>query len=179
VSHSPPRRPPKPLDAATLEALALHYVGRYATTRAKLRTYLHRKLRERGWAGEDAAPTETIIQRLAGLGYVDDRVFAELRGAGLSRRGFGKRRIDEALRHAGVALDDVAEVAEDANADRDWEAIIRLARRRRIGPFAATQEDRDAQRRTLAILLRAGHEYANARRLLALSAEEIAALERL
>ena len=29
--------------------MALAYVGRYATTRAKLASYLGRKLRERGW----------------------------------------------------------------------------------------------------------------------------------
>jgi regulatory protein len=29
-----------PLDAEALERLAVHYVGKYATTRAKLRSYL-------------------------------------------------------------------------------------------------------------------------------------------
>ena len=33
--------------------LALSYAGRYATTQAKLKHYLKRKLRTRGWAGED------------------------------------------------------------------------------------------------------------------------------
>ena len=41
----------KAIDAKGLDALALRYVSRYATTRYKLASYLHRKLREKG--GED------------------------------------------------------------------------------------------------------------------------------
>ena len=37
--------------SALLDALALAYVGRFATTRARLRSYLARKIRERGWEG--------------------------------------------------------------------------------------------------------------------------------
>ena len=179
VSPLHSRREPKALVPSTLEALALRYVGRYATTRSKLRAYLARKIGERGWTGDAEPPTETIIQRFAELGYVDDRAFAEQRGAALSRRGFGRRRIDQALRHAGIAPDDVAHASQEAGEDVDWHALIALARRRRIGPFAATAEDHDAARRTLAILLRAGHEFGAARRLLALSVEEIADLKRL
>ena len=42
----------KPLNEERLHELALFYVGRFATTRAKLIAYLSRKLRERGWEGE-------------------------------------------------------------------------------------------------------------------------------
>jgi regulatory protein len=48
-SRHRPRRALPPLDQAALQELALRYVGKYATTRAKLRAYLGRKLRERGW----------------------------------------------------------------------------------------------------------------------------------
>ena len=44
VSRSQPNRPLKGLDPAALERLALHYAGRYATTRAKLAAYLARKI---------------------------------------------------------------------------------------------------------------------------------------
>ncbi len=41
------RRPPRPLDAALLDELALGYVARFATSTGKLSAYLNRKLRER------------------------------------------------------------------------------------------------------------------------------------
>ena len=39
------RKPRPPLNSEKLNELALAYVGRFATTRAKLRSYLKRKVR--------------------------------------------------------------------------------------------------------------------------------------
>ena len=52
-------KPRPPLDQEGLERLALFYAGRYATTRAKLRTYLKRKVAERGWSGSAAGRWST------------------------------------------------------------------------------------------------------------------------
>ena len=60
------RKARPPLDAAKLEELALGYVGRFATSRAKLRTYLQRKLRERGWDGEAEPPIEALADKFEG-----------------------------------------------------------------------------------------------------------------
>ena len=125
-----------PLDEAGLEQAALSYAGRYATSRAKLRAYLARKLRERGWAGAEAPPLDALVERLAGLNYVDDRAFATARGAALARRGYGARRVDAALHAAGIGAEDAAD-AREAAADGAWEAALRFAERRGIGPFAA------------------------------------------
>jgi regulatory protein len=102
VTRNRSQTPRPPLDEEGLERLALHYAGRYATTRAKLRAYLRRKVTERGWEGSSPAPVERLAERLAGLGYVDDKAFASARAASLLRRGYGERRIGEALRAAGV-----------------------------------------------------------------------------
>ena len=58
MSRQRPRKTAQPLDGQRLDALALHYVGRFATTRAKLVQYLHRKLRERGWGRMQSADPE-------------------------------------------------------------------------------------------------------------------------
>ena len=125
-----------PLDAAALEQAALFYAGRYATTRAKLAAYLGRKVRERGWAEAHAPPIEPLVERMAGLGYVDDRAFAAAKAGALGRRGYGARRVGEALRAAGIAEEDGAEAREAAEAGA-WDAALRFAERRKIGPFAA------------------------------------------
>jgi len=70
------RRPRPPLDPAKLDELALAYVGRFATSRAKLTNYLARKLRERGWGGERDPDIPAVAERLARLGYVDDAAYA-------------------------------------------------------------------------------------------------------
>ena len=58
-------RSSRPLDKARLEELALAYVARFATSAARLESYLARKLRERGWAGEHAADLPALVGREA------------------------------------------------------------------------------------------------------------------
>lgn len=168
VQRRPPFAKPAPLDATALDALALGYVGRYATTRARLAAYLERKLRERGWAGEEpgdgAAQVAAIVARLADLRYVDDRAFADQRAAALGRRGYGARRVGEALRAAGIEIDDARPARESAEAGA-WEAALAFARRRRIGPFAAEPCDRERRQKALGAMLRAGHPLPLARRI--------------
>jgi regulatory protein len=164
VARSSSNRNPKPLDGAALERAALRYVERYATTRAKLRSYLVRKLRERGWAEEAPPPVEAIVERFAGAGYVDDKEFAVQRARSLGRRGYGARRVDEALRMAGIAEEDGAE-ARELTAEGAWEAALTFARRRRIGCFADEAADPDARRKALAAMMRAGHGFDIARRI--------------
>ena len=127
MSMQSPRRPraikaqrhrekplPKPLDAAQLDALALAYVARFATSGGKLAAYLARKLRERGWQ-EDAPPPDlaALVERMAAQGYIDDAGFALAKGQGLLRRGYGARRIEGALMQAGIA----AEIREAVRGD--------------------------------------------------------------
>jgi regulatory protein len=157
-----------PLDRKRLEELALRYVGRYATTRAKLRSYLARKLRERGW-GEDSAPDlEGLAARFAELGYVDDAAFALNKSQALSARGYGKRRLIDKLRIAGVAEDDGVAARDHADAEA-LEAALRFARRRRIGPFAAAVPDPKQREKAIAAMVRGGHSFALSRAIADLS----------
>ena len=110
--RSPPA--PVPLDLARLEELALRYVGRYATTRVKLIGYLARKLRERGWAGAREPDLEALAGRFSELGYVDDAAYALAKSHALSSRGYGKRRLEDKLRMAGVGDEDGAAAREHA-----------------------------------------------------------------
>lgn len=161
------RRPPKPrppLDGESLEQLALAYVGRYATTRAKLRRYLARKLRERGWQGEGEPAVDRLAEKCAELGYIDDRAFAESRAASLSRRGYGARRLDQALFEAGIEEDD-AHDARTLASEQAWDAALTFARKRRIGPFAETLQDDRSRGKAFAAMMRAGHAYDHVARL--------------
>lgn len=147
---------PPALDPSSLERLALRYVERYATTRGRLAEYLRRKLRERGWSGEDPPDPEGLSQRMAELGYVNDRLYAESKAGAMARRGLGGRRVGEALRHFGVVGEDAEHIAPIIEADAVPSALA-FARRKRIGPFAAGQAERPLQQKQLGAMLRAGH----------------------
>ena len=164
VRTARPRNECAEYDENTLEQAALSYAGRYATTRAKLAAYLRRKLRERGWSGPGEPSVEVLVERMAALGYVDDRAFATARAATLARRGFGERRVRAALRAAGIEDEDSREAREEARRGA-WQAALRFAERRRIGPFAETEPDQAGREKALGALLRAGHPPEHARRL--------------
>jgi regulatory protein len=157
----PPRQRP-PLDSARLEELALRYVGRYATSRAKLVAYLARKVRERGWGGEKEPDFEAIAQRFSELGYVDDAAYALSKSQSLSSRGYGRGRLDEKLRMAGIGEEDGAEARAHAEGQA-VDSALRYARRRRIGPFASARLDPKQRERGVAAMVRAGHSFTLAR----------------
>lgn len=159
------KKPRSPLDPEGLERLALFYVGRYATTRAKLRTYLSRKLKERGWAGANLPDLEALAERMRTLGYLDDSAFAAARAASLQRRGYGERRVRDALRAAGVDAADRVE-AQDRARSGAMDAALRFAKRKRLGPYGEGQPDREALRKAFAALMRAGHSVDIARQVL-------------
>jgi regulatory protein len=153
----------RPLDSVRLEELALAYVARFATSAAKLDGYLRRKLRERGWAGEGEAPVTGLVAKFVAAGFVDDEAFARSRSAGLLRRGYGQRRIAQALGAAGIA----GELREAVRAGESEQrrAALALARKRRFGPFGPAPQDRAAREKQLGAMLRAGHPLDSAREL--------------
>ena len=160
-----PRSPRKslPLDGARLEELALAYVARYATTRAKLEAYLRRKLRERGWVGEGEPLVGGISGRFVEAGYLDDEAFARGRTDSLLRRGYGVRRVGQALAAAGIE-EALREDLRPGEASQR-EAVLALARKRGFGPFAPAPPDPQRREKQLAAMVRAGHSFEQARQV--------------
>ncbi|MEP6786603.1 MAG: RecX family transcriptional regulator [Sphingomonadales bacterium] len=145
------------MNGSTLEALALHYVGRFATTEARLKAYLGRKIAGRGWEDDTPPPIDAIAARFVGAGYINDAEFAKARERSLARRGYGYRRLAQSLNAAGVDRTITEALVPDRDAARD--AAETFARRRRLGPFsdiALTPADR---RRHFAAMVRAGHDF--------------------
>lgn len=164
-------KPPRPLDAARLNEMALAYVARFATSAGKLSDYLRRKLRERGWEGEGEADLHAIVSRFVELGYVDDAGFARGKAQSLLRRGYGARRIDQALGAAGIA-EPLREEARGSDAERRRAALV-MARKRRFGPFGGGSGlDPALREKQVAAMLRAGHPLAYAREVVNASSPE-------
>jgi regulatory protein len=116
-------RPPVRLDApgvpaersTDLEACreaALRLLERQRRTRADL----ERRLRDKGYAGATAAE---VLDRLAGVGLVDDIEYARAFMAGRrARRSAGARRIEQELRARGVNAEDVAAASQRLDAEQ-------------------------------------------------------------
>src|SRR5690606_34085562 len=141
-------RASRPLNAVRLREIALTYVARYAVSAAKLETYLKRKLRERGWEDEGDPDIGELVGRYIVLGYVDDEAFARTKSASLLRRGYGPRRVDQALGAAGIAQDIRARTRAGEGTERS--AALAMARKRGFGPFGPELPDRALRQKQVA-----------------------------
>jgi regulatory protein len=160
-------RVPPPPDPGSLQQAALTHLARYAATEVGLRRVLTRRVDR--WArlqtdAEAAAPAiaaareaiEAVIGRLLKAGAVSDAAFAESRAKSLVRGGQSNRAVQARLIAKGVAPD-LARAAAVSEPETELAAALVLVRKRRIGPYRAS-EDADAAVRLkeLGLLARAG-----------------------
>jgi len=161
--------PAGPVSAALIERWALAYLERFPSSAANLRRVLLRRVRRLGVEDEGPARTaiETVVERLRGLGAVDDVAYATGRARTRLRRGQSLRTIRAGLADKGVATADMetafAGIGDDRG-DLDLAAACAFARRRRLGPFR--REAADAAHE-LAAFARAGFTRAVAETVLA------------
>lgn len=151
---------------------AVHYLGRYTSSRQRLREVLQRFARrklEHFETAEIARAIDAVIADCVRLGYVDDAAYAMTRArskrrGGRSalaiRRSLAEHDIDETLVEAALAA------ADDTLADGELVAALRHAARRRIGPYARTRPDDATRQRHLASLARAGFSFDIARQVM-------------
>jgi len=156
-----------PPDAGSLYQAALTHLAHYAATEAGLRRVLRRRVDR--WARLQADPDaaipviaaareaiEAVIGGLVQAGVVSDTVFAESRARSLLRSGQSARSIQMRLVAKGVAPE-VARAASMSDAETELAAALVLARKRRIGPYRATEQADVAVRiKEMGLLARAG-----------------------
>jgi regulatory protein len=161
------RRDAEPIaDPEACREAALKLLERQRRTRADL----ERRLRDKGYA---LATVIGVLDRLAGVGLVDDAEYARAYLAGRwGRRAAGWRRLEQELRGRGVSADDIARgralleersgaMDEAGGARRVLEQVAR--RYQRLDPRVRRQ-------RLTALLLRRGFDLDTVRE--ALNAED-------
>ena len=155
---------------------AVHYLGRYASSRHRLGQVLARfaarKLADADPADVEAAIAETITQ-CAEFGYVQDDVYARAQARSQRNQGRSARVIRQRLRQHAINNDDIDAAIHEADEhveDGELLAALRFARRRRLGVFATAASSTDPQtlrNRHLGSLARAGFAMAICHRVLA------------
>ena len=137
---------------------ALTSAIRSLTRRDHSEAELSRKLRDKGFAVEDI---ETAIGKLKGMGYLDDRRFAERWAESAIRngRGYGPRvRIE--LRRRGIPDGMIGDVLARLEADcSELEALAAIMGRKFSGFDPAGADDRE-RRRIIGYLQRRGFSLA-------------------
>jgi len=176
-------RAPRKVTAKSLENAALFYLERFATSSANLRRVLMRRV-ERSARLHDTDPAEgaawidALIAKLERLDLLDDAQYAEARVRSLRRAGASRRAIALRLRQKGVGgdiIDAALAAAAEIEEEPERAAAVRLARKRRLGPYRPADARRDNRERDLAALARAGFSYDMA--LAVIDAEGVEELE--
>lgn len=177
---------------AALHEAALAYLARGAASAVSVKKVLER--RTMAWArratragydaetvAADAAASRAVIAevvaRLCEVGLVNDTAFAEARARRMSGAGRSRRAISAHLAQKGV---DKATVSDAVPRDATLElaAALTFARKRQIGPFvrgaAPADRDarRDAERKALGAMARAGFDWTTCERVMRMSREE-------
>lgn len=172
-----------------LRAAALSYLARYASTQAALARVLDKRIdtwarkagsryeigeQDRATVAAAVAAAKTlareVVASMTQAGAVDDAAFAEMRANSLRRAGRSHRAVAAALAAKGVDAETARDVLENeaiGGQTAELTAAVRLARKRRIGPFRAGERpDPPGRMKELAILARAGFAQPVARRAL-------------
>ncbi|MBS0526497.1 MAG: RecX family transcriptional regulator [Proteobacteria bacterium] len=171
------RKPARPITAKYLENAATFYLERYPSTAEGLRRVLNRRVRKAELAGaaiiDNAKQViEAIVAKFVAAGMIDDQAFAQTKARALHRRGTSSRLTRQRLKLAGVDYDTLekAMIGLDQELDtdprqREWQAAVALARRRRLGPFR-DKERKEHRNRDLAAMARGGFDYALAKKVI-------------
>jgi len=164
------RKGPRKATAKYLENSAAHYLGRFATSKSHLRQIMMQKVR-RSEMHHGTDPTEgtgfidVIIEKFERLGFLDDPAYAAMRARGLYTKGTPVKGIRFKLMQKGLSDDDIDAALlqledEVETPNLDLAAAIRLARRRRFGPYRSDQSKNEERRdKDMSAMARAGFSY--------------------
>jgi len=178
---NPPRRqtgptakPVKRVTPQYLENSALHYLERFASSTANLRSVLMRKVQRSAHAyGDDpeegAAWVDALIERYVRANLLNDDTYAQMRTESLHRRGASTRAIAQKLAAKGINRDGADKaldtLREDVGPNVDLTAALALAKRRRLGVYRLPEARAAHRDKDMAALGRAGFGYDVARRV--------------
>jgi regulatory protein len=167
------------LDRQSIEAKALAYLDKFDASTTRLRRILSEFVRKRAreLGVDPAAHLQTVeetLVRYQHTGLIDDRRYATSMTQSLITRGASRQAIRTKLHARGIAKDTIEQVLQELGAHRGSEltAARALVRKRRLGHYRPTDEQREHFRRDLGILARAGFDFETARRALSLEGED-------
>ncbi len=164
------KRLPKKATRSHLENAALYYVERFSSTADSLQKMLARRVLKSNHyhdtdVDEGMVWVADIVERYQKSGLIDDRSFAEARARTLHQRGNSAKVIRMKLMSKGVSaelIDHSLKLIDEASGEpgsSELGAAQRLAKRRRLGPFAEPSKRAERRDKDMAALARAGFSY--------------------
>lgn len=154
----------KKITKTRLKNIGLYYLKRFESSVENLRQVLRRRVNDYayhtpGFDKEEAfAWIEALLQEFEGYGYLNDRRYAEIKIRDYLAAGKSARYVQGKLLAKGIKGDMVEEVIAEEEYD-PAAAALKLARKKRIGPFRPEEQRREMRQKDMAVLVRAGFDY--------------------
>ncbi len=174
-------RIPKKINPTYLHNSGLYYLERFSASKAHFKSVMMRKVKRSCMHHKDqkldecAQMVDELADKFERLDLLNDEVYARAVITSLRRRGVSKTMILGKMRGKGIgqelAIQELNKIdAENEGEDPEFKAALKLARKKRIGPyFIGDEED---IKKSLGKLARAGFSYDIARKVLEYELEE-------
>jgi regulatory protein len=168
----------RPVNAASLAAVAVAYLNRRDASGKQLQRRLETWVVQRGEPPDPLAARPLIVELIARYersGLVNDKRLAENITEHFRARGNSSRKIQARLSSRGLSsgvIDEVLAAEREAGSEPELAAARALVRKRKLGLVRPAAERAENRRRDLAILARAGFSFDIARRALGSGRDE-------
>ena len=159
------KRPAKKITPQRLKNIGLYYLKRFESSVENLRSVLQKRVNQ--YAKENPEFNkqeayqwvENVLAEFEKLHYLDDERFTEIKVRHYLAVGKPARYIQNKLREKGIANAQIDEMLDDFGYNQQ-EMALKLAKRKKIGPFRPNEEARKLNRqKDMAALIRAGFDY--------------------
>lgn len=148
-----------------LKNIALYYLKRFESSVANLRSVLQRRVNDYAYQnkefdrGEAYQWIEDILADFQRYGYLNDSRYAEIKIKDYMSAGKSVRYIKGKMREKGIDEEILSALLEDQEYD-EFEAALKLAKKKHIGPFRTDEEARfENRQKDMGMLVRAGFSY--------------------
>ena len=178
-----PVKIPKKITETYLHNSALYYLQRFAASSAQFRKVMQRKIDLSCRHHTDQNPEDCqvlldkLVTRFQENGLLNDGTYARGMVITLRRRGMSERAIFMKLQNKGLSEAQIKGAVEDFNtenetntAESEYRAALKLARKKRVGPYAVAEFEYD---RALSAFARAGFSFDVARRVLGMTPDDL------
>ena len=158
------KRPQKKITPQRLKNIALYYLKRFESSVENLRSVLRRRIdayaRENpDWKKEQGYQwAEDVLAEFERLHYLDDARYAEIKVRSYLNSGKPERYIENKLKQKGISAEKVSEILSEQEYN-PFDMALKLAQRKKIGPYRTGENCRDFRQKDMATLVRAGFDY--------------------
>lgn len=175
--HNRTRRKPKKITPSYLHNAGLYYLERFSASKKHFKSVMMRKVKRSCLEHKDqnyeecSLMVDQLADKFEKLELLNDEVYTRGVVTSLRRRGVSRSMIINKMRSKGIDADQTKQVLNkidfenhDNDSDPELEAALKLARKKRIGPYFLGEEQNI--KKSLGILARAGFSYDIAKKVL-------------